>query len=48
MCSMTEVLISSVKLHRDRSINYSWVTLQSVFLAGLSFIYAGKMGQIYS
>lgn len=29
-------------LHRSRQINYSWVTLQSVFLAGLSYIYAGR------
>jgi hypothetical protein len=28
-------------LHRSRLINYSWVTLQSVFMAGLSYIYAG-------
>ncbi|KAK3064467.1 hypothetical protein LTS18_006962 [Coniosporium uncinatum] len=27
-------------LHRSRRINYSWVTLQSVFMAGLSYIYA--------
>ncbi|KAK5731450.1 hypothetical protein LTR17_011338, partial [Elasticomyces elasticus] len=27
-------------LHRSRLINYSWVTLQSVFMAGLSYIYA--------
>jgi len=27
-------------LHRSCRINYSWVTLQSVFMAGLSYIYA--------
>jgi len=27
-------------LHKSRQINYSWVTLQSVFMAGLSSIYA--------
>ena len=29
-------------LHRSRQINYSWVTLQSVFMAGLSYVYAGE------
>lgn len=27
-------------LHKSRKINYSWITLQSVFLSGLSYIYA--------
>jgi hypothetical protein len=27
-------------LHKSRQINYSWVTLQSIFMAGLSYIYA--------
>lgn len=27
-------------LHKSRKINYSWITLQSVFLAGLSYVYA--------
>jgi hypothetical protein len=27
-------------LHQSRKINYSWVTLHSVFMAGLSYIYA--------
>ncbi|KEF54786.1 uncharacterized protein A1O9_09228 [Exophiala aquamarina CBS 119918] len=27
-------------LHRSRRINYSWVTLHSVFISGLSYIYA--------
>lgn len=27
-------------LHRSRKINYSWITLHSVFMAGLSYIYA--------
>nr|OQO26129.1 hypothetical protein B0A51_04523 [Rachicladosporium sp. CCFEE 5018] len=27
-------------LHKSRKINYSWITLQSAFLAGLSYIYS--------
>ena len=27
-------------LHRSRKINYSWITLHSVFMAGLSYIYS--------
>ncbi|KEQ62633.1 uncharacterized protein M437DRAFT_49144 [Aureobasidium melanogenum CBS 110374] len=27
-------------LHKSRKINYSWITIQSVFLAGLSYVYA--------
>jgi hypothetical protein len=27
-------------LHRSRKINYSWITLHSVFMAGLTYIYA--------
>ncbi|PVH72281.1 hypothetical protein DL98DRAFT_470641 [Cadophora sp. DSE1049] len=27
-------------LHRSRKLNYSWITLQGAFLAGLSYIYA--------
>jgi len=27
-------------LHRSRRINYSWITLHSVFISGLSYIYA--------
>ncbi|ETN36825.1 uncharacterized protein HMPREF1541_07812 [Cyphellophora europaea CBS 101466] len=27
-------------LHRSRKINYSWITLHAVFIAGLSYIYA--------
>ena len=27
-------------LHKSRKINYSWITLQSVFMAGLSFLYS--------
>jgi hypothetical protein len=27
-------------LHRTRKINYSWITLHSVFMAGLSYIYS--------
>lgn len=29
-------------LHQTRKINYSWVTLHSVFMAGLSYIYATR------
>jgi len=29
------------KLHKTRQLNYSWITLQSVFMAGLSYIFAG-------
>ncbi|KAH0830862.1 putative Fungal specific transcription factor [Fonsecaea pedrosoi] len=28
------------ELHRSRKINYSWVTLHAVFMAGISYIYA--------
>ncbi|OAP58021.1 hypothetical protein AYL99_07111 [Fonsecaea erecta] len=28
------------ELHRTRKINYSWVTLHAVFMAGISYIYA--------
>ncbi|RYP73076.1 hypothetical protein DL771_003827 [Monosporascus sp. 5C6A] len=31
---------SYANLHRTRKINYSWVTLHSIFIAGLSYIYA--------
>ncbi|PVH85592.1 hypothetical protein DL98DRAFT_451788 [Cadophora sp. DSE1049] len=27
-------------LHRSRKINYSWITLHAVFMAGLSYVYA--------
>ncbi|OQO04298.1 hypothetical protein B0A48_10909 [Cryoendolithus antarcticus] len=27
-------------LHKSRKINYSWITLQSAFLAGLSYVYS--------
>jgi hypothetical protein len=27
-------------LHKSRKINYSWITLQSVFMSGLSFLYS--------
>jgi hypothetical protein len=43
-----QIIFSSAKqaitlyayLHRSRKINYSWTTLHSVFMAGLSYIYA--------
>lgn len=31
---------SYCNLHRGRRMNYSWVTLHSIFIAGLSYIYA--------
>lgn len=27
-------------LHKSRKINYSWITLQSIFMAGLSYLYS--------
>ncbi|KAK1064509.1 hypothetical protein LTR74_008681 [Friedmanniomyces endolithicus] len=39
--SATNAINSYAILHRNRLINYSWVTLHSVFMAGLSYIYAG-------
>lgn len=37
--SKSAILLYST-LHKTRYINYSWVTLQGVFMAGLSYIYA--------
>ncbi|KAK0291021.1 hypothetical protein LTR35_001742 [Friedmanniomyces endolithicus] len=42
--SATNAINKYAILHRNRVINYSWVTLHSVFMAGLSYIYAGSMG----
>lgn len=39
--SAVHAINSYAILHRNRLINYSWVTLHSVFMAGLSYIYAG-------
>ena len=30
-------------LHRTRKINYSWITLHAVFIAGLSYVYAVRL-----
>lgn len=30
-------------LHRSRKINYSWITLHAVFIAGLSYVYAVRV-----
>ncbi|KAK0367293.1 hypothetical protein LTR02_002274 [Friedmanniomyces endolithicus] len=38
--SATNAINSYAVLHRNRLINYSWVTLHFVFMAGLSYIYA--------
>ena len=38
--SSTHAIMTYAALHRTRQINYTWVTLQSIFVAGLSYIYA--------
>ncbi|KAF6825021.1 fungal specific transcription factor domain-containing protein [Colletotrichum musicola] len=38
--SSQEAIRLYAELHRSRRINYSWVTLHSIFIAGLSYIYA--------
>ncbi|KAK1676334.1 fungal-specific transcription factor domain-containing protein [Colletotrichum godetiae] len=38
--SSQEAIKLYANLHRSRKINYSWVTLHSIFIAGLSYIYA--------
>ncbi|KAK5175649.1 uncharacterized protein LTR77_000788 [Saxophila tyrrhenica] len=38
--SATHAVNTYSALHKSRQINYSWVTLQSIFMAGLSYIYA--------
>ncbi|ATY67275.1 fungal specific transcription [Cordyceps militaris] len=38
--SSQSALLLYADLHRSGRINYSWVTLHSVFIAGLSYIYA--------
>ncbi|KAL0935552.1 fungal specific transcription factor domain-containing protein [Colletotrichum truncatum] len=38
--SSQEAIRLYADLHRSRKINYSWVTLHSIFIAGLSYIYA--------
>lgn len=34
-----EVIISYADLHRRRRLNYSWITLHGVFVAGLAYVY---------
>ncbi|GJD03145.1 fungal specific transcription factor [Colletotrichum higginsianum] len=38
--SSQEAINLYANLHRSRKINYSWVTLHSIFIAGLSYVYA--------
>lgn len=38
--SSKQAITLYASLHKSRKINYSWVTLQSVFMAGLSYIYS--------
>ncbi|KAH8807164.1 fungal-specific transcription factor domain-containing protein [Xylogone sp. PMI_703] len=38
--SSRQAVILYAYLHRSRKINYSWITLHSVFMAGLTYIYA--------
>ncbi|EFQ25738.1 fungal specific transcription factor domain-containing protein [Colletotrichum graminicola] len=38
--SSQEAINLYASLHRSRKINYTWVTLHSIFIAGLSYIYA--------
>lgn len=38
--SSIQAITAYSALHKSREINYSWITLQSVFMAGLSFLYS--------
>ncbi|KFY84848.1 hypothetical protein V500_08949 [Pseudogymnoascus sp. VKM F-4518 (FW-2643)] len=38
--SSKQAILGYASLHRSRKINYSWITLHSVFMAGLAYIYA--------
>ena len=38
--SAREAILLYASLHRSRKMNYSWITMHSVFLAGLSYIFA--------
>ncbi|KAL4808374.1 fungal-specific transcription factor domain-containing protein [Aspergillus unguis] len=47
LTGLNQILISSVsaihlyaELHRTRRLNYSWITLHAVFIAGLSYVYS--------
>ena len=38
--SSKEAVLLYSSLHRSRQINYSWITLHSVFMAGLTYLYS--------
>ena len=38
--SSKEAVLLYASLHRSRKINYSWITLHSVFMAGLTYLYS--------
>ena len=38
--SSRRAILIYASLHRSRKINYSWITLHSVFMAGLTYLYA--------
>lgn len=38
--SSKQAVVLYALLHRSRKINYSWITLHSVFMAGLTYLYA--------
>ena len=38
--SSIQAIIAYSALHKSRKINYSWIALQSIFMAGLSFLYS--------
>ncbi|QPC79076.1 hypothetical protein HYE68_009828 [Fusarium pseudograminearum] len=38
--SAREAIVLYASLHRSRKMNYSWITMHTVFLAGLSYIFA--------
>lgn len=38
--SSIQAITAYAALHKSRKINYSWIALQSVFMAGLSFLYS--------
>lgn len=38
--SLIQAIIAYSALHKSRKINYSWIALQHIFMAGLSFLYS--------
>jgi len=38
--SSIQAITAYAALHKSRKINYSWIALQSIFMAGLSFLYS--------